>query len=328
MKHLLPVLLALFVLLAGAFAVAVGVVMLTTGSCSRSAHQVGVVLVYQVDQPEEDPNRPVDMDALLAAVDRRINRAPAKSARVRQLDYPAVGGYGSRTYPPPRGTRRIEIGVFGSDPQQVRRIERMVEHTGTLELRILANRHDHGPLIERAQRENAQVLKDAKGDVQAWWVPVRDGATLEDRESAGISPTWEIAQRTRQQGRREVTQVLVVKDPFDVTGAYLESAAADQDIWRRPCVGFVLDAAGARRLGALTSDNLPDSLQGFSRRLGIIFDGQLYSAPAIQGPISQRGQITGSFTRPQVEELVEVLNAGPLPAPIRQVEKRTVGAEQ
>ena len=310
MKHLLPVLLALFVLLAGAFAVAVGVVMLTTGSCSRSAHQVEVVLVYQVDQPEEDPGRPVDMDALLAAVDRRINRAPAKSARVRQLDHP-------------EGTRQIEIGVFSSDPKQVRRIERMVEHTGTLELRILANRHDHGPLIERARRENTQVLKDAKGAVQAWWVAVRDGVTLEGQEYAGISPTWEIAQRTRQQGRREVTEVLMVKDLFDVTGAYLESAAADQDVWRRPCVGFVLDAAGARRLGALTSENLPDTLQGFSRRLGIIFDGQLYSAPAIEGPMARRGQITGAFTRPQVQELVEVLNAGPLPAPIRQVEKQT-----
>jgi len=327
MKHLLPVLLALFVLLAGAFAVAVGVVMLTTGSCSRSARQVGVVLVYQVDQPEEDSQQPVDIDALIAAVDRRINRAPAKTAQVRRLDHPAVGGYGSRTYPPPRGTRRIEIGVFGSDPEKVRRIERMVEHAGTLELRILANRHDHGPLIERAQRENTKVLKDAKGDVQAWWVPVRDGVTLKDQE-AGISPTWEIAQRTRQQGRRDVTEVLVVKDPFDVTGAYLESAAADQDVWRRPCVGFVLDAAGARQLGALSSENLPDTLQGFSRRLGIIFDGQLYSAPAIEGPMAKRGQITGSFTRPQVQELVEVLNTGPLPAPIRQVEKRTIGAEQ
>ena len=314
MKHLLPVLLALFVLLAGAFAVAVGVVMLTTGSCSRSARQVGVVLVYQVDQPEEDSQQPVDIDALIAAVDRRINRAPVKAAQVRRLDHP-------------EGTRRIEIGVLGSDPEKVRRIERMVEHAGTLELRILANRHDHGPLIERAQRENTKVLKDAKGDVQAWWVPVRDGVTLKDQE-AGISPTWEIAQRTRQQGRRDVTEVLVVKDPFDVTGAYLESAAADQDVWRRPCVGFVLDAAGARQLGALSSENLPDTLQGFSRRLGIIFDGQLYSAPAIEGPMAKRGQITGSFTRPQVQELVEVLNTGPLPAPIRQVEKRTIGAEQ
>lgn len=311
MRHLLPVLLALFALLAGAFAVAVGVVMLTTGSCSRSAHQVGVVLVYQVDQPEEDPDRPVDMDVLLAAVDRRINRARTKSAQVRHLD-----------------DRRIEIGVFGSDPKQVQWIERMVEHTGTLELRILANRHDHGPLIARAQRESAQVLKDAKGDVQAWWVPVRDGVTLEEQEYAGISPTWEIAQRTLKLGRREVTEVLVVKDAYDVTGAYLEGAAAEQDVWRRPCVGFVLNAAGARQLGALTSDNLPDSLQGFSRRLGIIVDGQLYSAPAIQSPISKRGQITGSFTREQAAELADVLNAGALPAPVKQVNRRAIESPQ
>ena len=313
MRDLLPILVALFVLLGGALAAAVGVVLLTTGSCSRYRQQVGVVLIYEVDPPGQDPDRPVDMDKLAAAIDRRINQGRSKSGRVRRLD-----------------DRRIEIAVFGNDPEKVRRIERLLKRAGTLELRILANQHDHKSLIERAQREDAGVLKDAKGNVQAWWVPVHDATTLEGQQVGypAIMPSLEIAKRTRKRGQRELTEVLVVKDPFDVVGAYLEKAAPDRDDFGRPCVGFVLNAAGAQRLGALTSENVPDALQDFARRLAIIVDGQLYSAPAIESPISERGQITGSFTREQAAELADVLNAGPLPARIKQVDKRVVDSDR
>jgi len=312
MKELLPILVALFVLLAGAFAAAVGVVLLTTGSCSRYGQQLGVVLIYEVDPPEQDPDRPVDMDKLAAAIDRRVNQGRYKRGRVRRLD-----------------EQRIEIGVFGNDPEKVRRIERLLERPGTLELRILANQRDHKALIERAQREDAGVLKDAKGNVQAWWVPVHDATTLEGPQAyPAFMPSLEIAQRTRKQGQRQVTEVLVVKDPFDVVSAYLEEAALDRDDFGQPCVGFVLNAAGGQRLGALSSENVPDGLQDFARRLAIIVDGQLYSAPAIQGPISDRGQITGSFSREEAAELAEVLNAGPLPARIKQVDKRVVDMDR
>lgn len=312
MKELLPILVALFVLLAGAFAAAVGVVLLTTGSCSHYGQQVGVVLIYEIDRPEQDPERPVDMDALAAAIDRRVNQGRYKSGRVRQLD-----------------DQRIEIGVFGNDPEKVRKIERLLERAGTLELRILANQRDHKSLIERAQREDAGVLKDAKGNVQAWWVPVHDATTLEGRQAyPAFMPSLEIAKRTRKRGQPEVTEVLVVKDPYDVVGAYLEKAALDRDDFGKPCVGFVLNSAGAQRLGALSSENLPDGLQDFACRLAIIVDGQLYSAPAIQSPISEGGQITGSFTREQAAELADVLNAGPLPARVKQVDKRVVDMDQ
>ena len=77
--------------------------------------------------------------------------------------------------------------------------------------------------------------------------------------------------------------------------------------------------AGGRLFGVLTGANLPDAATGFTRQLGIILDGQLYSAPYLRGRISSCGQITGNFTTEEVEELCEVLNAGTLPAPIRFV---------
>ena len=48
--------------------------------------------------------------------------------------------------------------------------------------------------------------------------------------------------------------------------------------------------------------------------MGIILDGELYSAPSINSTIFDRGEITGRFTRAEVDDLVKVLNAGSLPA--------------
>jgi SecD/SecF fusion protein len=312
MKDLVAILVALFVLLGGAFAAAVAVVMLSSGSCSASDRRVGVVLIYEVAADSASDSEPVDMQAVVDAVDRRVNPPKYNNARVRQLD-----------------DRRIEIGVFGSDSAKLRRIERLLKRPGTLQFRILANRHDHESLIERARSENADVLNDAKGNAEAWWVPVRDGAALEDPGYPGFVPDyWDIEKRTRKQGPHEILEVLAIKDLFDVTDAYLEEAEPDKDAFGRPCVSFKLNAAGASRLGAITGDNLPDPLQDFTRRLGIIVDGQLYSAPVIESPIFERGQITGMFTREEIAELVGVLNAGALPAAIRQVGKRKVSADQ
>jgi len=68
----------------------------------------------------------------------------------------------------------------------------------------------------------------------------------------------------------------------------------------------------------LTSENLPDPATGFHRRLGIILDGELLSAPVIQSAISTNGQISGRFTEEDVNFLVGVLNAGSLPAALQK----------
>jgi preprotein translocase subunit SecD len=65
--------------------------------------------------------------------------------------------------------------------------------------------------------------------------------------------------------------------------------------------------------------NLPDPMTGYALNLGIILDGQLHSAPAIQSRVTRSGQITGDFTKEEVEELCNALNAGSMPAPIRFV---------
>ena len=74
-------------------------------------------------------------------------------------------------------------------------------------------------------------------------------------------------------------------------------------------------ARAAQLFGQLTRNHLPDEVnKDLTYKLGIVLDGTLYSAPSIQSTITSSGQITGSFTKEQVQELVNVLNAGRLPA--------------
>jgi len=71
-----------------------------------------------------------------------------------------------------------------------------------------------------------------------------------------------------------------------------------------------------------------DKLQGpiIKKRLAIVLDGVVNSAPVIQDKITGgRAQITGRFTMEESRDLAIVLRAGALPAPVKIIEERTVG---
>ena len=103
-----------------------------------------------------------------------------------------------------------------------------------------------------------------------------------------------------------------------LTGTILADAWVDAGQFGLPEVSFRLTREGARAFGQLTGSNL-------RRRLAIVLDGVVQSAPVIQSRITDRGQITGQFTRQEAGDLAVVLRAGALPAPIVVEEERTVG---
>jgi SecD/SecF fusion protein len=272
--------------------------------------EVGMIVVYEVDADKVQPGSKLSdagMQPLLAAIDRRLNPAGRTSGRVRPLD-----------------DGRIEVSIFRAEPEVMQRIADLLPRPGTLEFRILANDHDHPALIERAKAEpDSRRLRDNSGNLLGWWVPVQEG------KEKSVSSYKDIATRTVTRDDREVLEVLVVKGPFDVTGAYLKRAVPDVNPHSgRDCVAFTLDATGGQRFGRLTESNLPDEAQGVRRALGIMVDGELFSAPIIMGKVSEEAQITGDFTQEEAQDLADLLNAGSLPVAIRKVEQRVVDAEQ
>ena len=128
--------------------------------------------------------------------------------------------------------------------------------------------------------------------------------------------------RTRKVGNREVREVLVVNDDYNVTGSYLQNVRAGQGL-EGPTVNITFNTQGAQLFGGLTGHNLPDEVLGFRRKLGIILDGALFSAPYIRSTITDNAEISGGhMTQKEVDATVNVLNAGSLPVRLREVKAK------
>jgi len=278
----------------------------------------GVILVYEIQESAidkvkhsggpgtaEDADRApvsqhaVDMDKLIAAVGRRINPGGVREIVIR-----------------PYGARQIEVIVPEADEAEARRMKSLISRIGTLEFRILATtyRQQYRTYIERAKAlpDSQTELRDEDNNLLAKWVPVARGKE-KSFDHADIA-TRKVQRRDFRTGKLEDTlEVLVVKDQFDVNGGYLTRAMPNVDSVGRPCVNFRFNAAGAQRFGRLTGSHLPDEVQNFKYYLGIVLDGYLQSAPFIKSAIFDSGEISGDFTQQEVDELVNVLNAGSLP---------------
>src|SRR5262249_20659689 len=114
----------------------------------------------------------------------------------------------------------------------------------------------------------------------------------------------------------------------EITGDLLARASQGQDPKGRRAIDFVFTTEGGELFHEVTTRNRPDSEGGLHRELAIIFDGQGWSAPSLQSPIRTRGQITGTFSQNEIDEIVGILRAGALPATLKKdpVSENSMGA--
>jgi preprotein translocase subunit SecD len=112
----------------------------------------------------------------------------------------------------------------------------------------------------------------------------------------------------------------LLKEKTLMTGEVLKDARVALDSqFHEPYIGLEFDDIGAKLFEQITGANV-------KKRLAIILDDNVYSAPVIQERIAGgRAQITGRFTTDEANELGIVLRAGALPAPVKIIEERTVG---
>jgi preprotein translocase subunit SecD len=89
--------------------------------------------------------------------------------------------------------------------------------------------------------------------------------------------------------------------------------------FNEPYVLIKFDSAGSKLFDQITAENV-------GKRLAIVLDDNVYSAPVIRERISGgEAQISGNFTMEEAKDLAIVLRAGSLPAPVVVLENRTVG---
>jgi preprotein translocase subunit SecD len=115
------------------------------------------------------------------------------------------------------------------------------------------------------------------------------------------------------------TRYLAVKKQVMVSGESLVDAQATFSHTGQPAVSLKFNSIGARKFADMSAQNV-------KKQFAIILDDKIISAPVFQDVIHDgNGQISGSFTVKEANDLALLLRAGALPAPLKVIEERTVG---
>jgi len=105
-----------------------------------------------------------------------------------------------------------------------------------------------------------------------------------------------------------------------MTGAGLKTAAVTRSETGEYAISFTLKPDATDIFGEYTTSHQ-------QQYLAIVLDKKVISTPIIQSPITDgQGQISGSFTQEEAQNLAVNLRSGALPIPIKVVESRTIGA--
>ena len=201
-----------------------------------------------------------------------------------------------------------------SQSQEV--IRRRIDETGTNEPTI-QRQGDDRILVQLPGVDDPERIKRLLGQTAKMnFRMVDETASIPEALAGRVPPGSELLY---EDDGSEQGIPIVVRRRVGVSGDNLVGAAPVIDQNNQPVVSLRFDAAGARRFGDLTTENV-------GRRFAIVLDGRVISAPVIREPIpGGSGQISGNFTFETASDLALLLRAGALPAPLVILEERTVG---
>ena len=236
----------------------------------------------------------LELDVSKLSAKEPLNEAMARAVEIIRN---RIDQYGlAETQITRQGDKWIMVQLPGvSNPQ---RAEELIGKTAMLEFRIVKN--------------DTAAAQKAIEKLEATDKPFDDNGVLIP-EIAKLVPEGYQIMRNKETGYSLVT------DKATVTGADLENARVvmmgDNGY---PEVSFTFNAEGSKKFGQLTGANI-------GKQLAIILDNTIQSAPVVQARITKDGRISGTFTPEEARSLSIVLKAGALPAPVRVIEKKTIG---
>jgi preprotein translocase subunit SecD len=197
--------------------------------------------------------------------------------------------------------------------QSIEIVRRRIDETGTKEPNI-QRQGDDRILIQLPGIDNPEDVKRLLGKTAKMTFHLVNHTVTPEDILAGRIPPGTIALPDAENESAKIA----VRRKVEVSGDMLiDSQPTFQDA--QPVVSFTFNALGGKKFGQVTSKNV-------NRRLAIVLDGKVISAPNIQGPIlGGSGIITGRFSVQEANDLSLLLRAGALPAPLVILEERTVG---
>jgi len=118
---------------------------------------------------------------------------------------------------------------------------------------------------------------------------------------------------------RDPKQKYLVKEVPILDGSMLTDAKVGFDRMNQPVINFSLNSEGAKIFGDYTGKNV-------GHHLAIVLDNKVYSAPVIRERIGGgSGQISGGFSVQEAHDVAIALRSGALLAPVKLLEKRSIG---
>jgi preprotein translocase subunit SecD len=217
------------------------------------------------------------------------------------------------------------------------RVQRIMENAVDQALETIRNRVDEfgvaEPTIQRQGARDIVVQLPGSRDAERAIKRIGETARLEFRlvdEQQSVDEALKgkvpedsevLYERKVNKQTGEVTRLpLLLKKQILLTGDALTNAEVRiGSQFNEPYVSIEFDRDGARRFERITSENV-------GKRLAIVLDNTIYSAPAIRERIAGgQAQITGSFTIEEASDLAIILRAGALPAPVRILYESIIG---
>lgn len=202
--------------------------------------------------------------------------------------------------------------------QSIEIVRRRIDQTGVAEPTI-QRQGDSRILVQLPGIDDPERIKRLLGTTAKLTFRMVD--TQAD-PSQPAPPGSEILEGDRPRISGAPTERYVVKRKVEVAGDNLVDAQAGYDQRSgQPIVNFRFDSAGGKRFAEITQ-------QSVGLPFAIVLDNKVLSAPVIREPIlGGSGQISGSFSVAEANDLAVLLRAGALPAPLKVVEERTVGPD-
>jgi preprotein translocase subunit SecD len=201
--------------------------------------------------------------------------------------------------------------------QALETIRNRIDQLGVRETTV-AKEGDNEILVQLPGIQDPERAKELIGKTAVLeFKLVDDTKNVQDAIKDGPPPGDEILYGTSDRGGREP---YLVESPVLMTGDVVTDARVRPGArLEGPYVAVELDNRGASIFDAMTAENV-------GRRLAIVLDNTVYSAPVIKERIpGGHVQITGRFSMDEAHDLAIVLRSGALPAPVEIEEERTVG---
>jgi preprotein translocase subunit SecD len=187
------------------------------------------------------------------------------------------------------GERQVVVQLPGVDDPE--RVKKVITKTAKLDFKI----------VEKVAQNKQALLDDFEGEIPPGKVLVLGRAESGDY------------------GEEIEPRAYLVSRFADLGGEHIVDARVSYGQYNQVEVSFRLDSTGAREFRELTGNNI-------GRRLGIIIDDVMYTAPEIQSAIGASGRITNIRSAEEAKDLALVLRSGALMAPLKFEHENRVGA--